>query len=648
MQEDVNALKRQIAILEKRLQRAEHARQQTEQLKEQADRLYRNILQDLETTRSQVIDLVESSPIPFFLLDADGDVLRLNNRACDFTFNRKPTHISELFAHTADALRLMTLLRQEGICEDYEWEYTHPLGARFFFRGFARSLATPDGLRFMLWCIDNTHAKLQERALIATSRQADAANNAKSMFLANMSHEIRTPLTSIIGFADLALDPETNSNEKRLALEKIKNNGSHLLHIINDILDLSKIESGQLEFENEDIDLFELLRGIADTIEAQARAKVLPFTIDYHFPLPQWVHTDGTRLRQVLFNLLSNAVKSTQKGEVRLTVSWLAKAKALHFSIRDTGEGISEADQRRLFQPFVQADAGVARRFGGTGLGLAICRFLVEKMGGSIELQSQVGQGSEFSFALPLDARSWVEREPQRKSQPEHKKALPQYHGKRVLMAEDNEDIQQLIWLWLKGSGVQLELANNGQEAVELALQHDYDLILMDMQMPIMGGLEAIEVLMASGCDIPIVAMTANVQTHEVANYRQQGCADVLPKPIELKNFFRVLSRFLKRDSENFQHVAEQLARSDEMKQLRYQHLEEWPNVMQQIYLYLSRSDFDNLRKIAHAQKGAAGSLGFSGLASISSQLEIAAKGKDAPLCQQLLGQLMQSLKVTE
>ncbi len=373
---------------------------------------------------------------------------------------------------------------------------------------------------------------------VAARDEAVAASQAKSAFLANMSHEIRTPLASIIGFAELLLD-ENAGIDRDEALQTIADNGRHLLQIISDILDVSKIEAEGLQLDPVDVRLPVLLREVEQMMGPRAREKGLVFQVDAQLPLPPGLHADDVRLKQVLINFCSNAIKFTPQGSVTLRARADAAAGQLELAVLDTGIGLSAAQRERLFQPFAQADTSTTRQFGGTGLGLYICRQLALMMGGDVGVESVPWEGSCFSLRLPLaqpDCAAWIAQPAQwlQASRAGHpvQASVPALLGD-VLLAEDGEHNQRLIRALVEVTGARLEVVDNGEQAVQQALCGDHDLVLMDMQMPVMDGVTAVQMLRGSGYRTPIVALTANVMRHDVETYRQIGCDDVLAKPID-------------------------------------------------------------------------------------------------------------------
>jgi len=397
--------------------------------------------------------------------------------------------------------------------------------------------------------------RYQEEIRRARDR-ADAANRAKSEFLASMSHEIRTPMTSILGHADILNLPDLTPQRLAEARGAIQAAGRHLLRIINDILDLAKIEAGKLPMEILPCDPWTLAREVVAGLRINATRRELALTLEAAGPLPKQIQTDPNRLRQVLYNLVGNAIKFTEKGGVRLIVSFDPSACRLSFDVIDTGVGMTPEQVGKLFTPFYQAER--THNAGGTGLGLVISKRLAERLGGTIKVQSQRGRGSVFSVLIPVDpaaARELVpkaelERIAREPIDAANESTLALFTTKligRVLLAEDTPEIRQVILFHLRRLGLTVEVVENGELAVEKALAGPpFDLILMDLQMPITDGYEATARLRASGFEGPIVALTAHTMTGERERCLRAGFTDHLGKPIDLNEFLTLMNRYLK------------------------------------------------------------------------------------------------------
>jgi signal transduction histidine kinase/ligand-binding sensor domain-containing protein/DNA-binding NarL/FixJ family response regulator len=455
-------------------------------------------------------------------------------------------------------------------------------------------------------------------ALEEARETAEHANELKSTFLANMSHEIRTPLTAIIGFTEHALNPKQDTAEQRGYLQRVLKSGQHLLHLINEILDLSKIEAEKLELENNNIILFELLADIESFSLATAKEAGLEFTVLYQYPLPQTFNGDLFRIRQVLYNLCSNAVKFTKLGKVSILVRHLPHNQQLHFSIQDTGIGMSGEELKRLFQPFVQADSSITRQFGGSGLGLVISQKLIHLMKGEMTVESTKGVGSHFDIFMPINlSQPKLVNEQPTLSRPEHHKEeiIQQFLGASVLVAEDNPDNQVLVELLLRPFGVSVTVVENGILAVESSLLENYDLVLMDIQMPMMGGVEAVELMRNAGIDCPIIALTANIMKEDIDTYLSCGFNATLAKPIQNKHFFEAINLHLGQsrgaDAKIMDELMVKLKSGDAYKKLQQSFKDDIPGVMYKFEALLADSDWAAIKDQAHSVKGSAASMGY-------------------------------------
>ncbi len=388
--------------------------------------------------------------------------------------------------------------------------------------------------------------------------RAEAADRAKTEFLASMSHEIRTPMTSILGYAELLAEPGHPEERRAAFIDSIRRNGRHLLVIINDVLDISRIEADRLHVEAEPIDPASLVVDVCATLEPRARDKGIGFSCVLCTPVPGTLTTDPTRLRQILINLVGNAIKFTDHGQVRVELSSVRAVggnHALVIDVIDTGQGIPPCAAGRLFQPYAQADASIARTHGGSGLGLVISRRLARLLGGDVVLlRSSPGSGSTFRMTIAAEAAG-DERStddlpsPQRLPEPSSGKTPAGICGK-VLLAEDGPDNQRLLSLLLRRAGVDVEIAEHGQAALDcvnaaVARGEPYDLILMDMQMPVMDGFEATRRLRREGWRGPIIALTAHALRRDRDACLEAGCDDFAPKPIEARVLLELVGRWL-------------------------------------------------------------------------------------------------------
>jgi PAS domain S-box-containing protein len=490
------------------------------------------------------------SPAMFGILGPDGRFLRVNP-AWEGALGYRTDELCALglseLAHPddADVVRSQAAAPQPVEGPSLESRFRHKSGE---YRWLSWGTASVDGMIYIV-AQDVTERKCAE-SLRQSKETAEAANRAKSAFLASVSHELRTPMTAILGFTDLLIDEQMRQSSDRTTLEylqTIKRNGDLLLGIVDDILDLTKIEADRIDVNLVPCSPTQIVSDVIGLMRGRAEEKRLPLTVKYLSAVPTAILTDSVRLRQILFNLVANAIKFTERGRVELRVRLEDRDSAeqvMHFVVVDTGVGMSPAELTGLFQPFRRTNASRERAFGGSGLGLAISQRLAQKLGGSITAQSAPGAGSRFTLTIPtgpLDDQPRVHPP----SEPiagagEHPplSIRPRKLACRVLLAEDNRDTQVLISRLLSIAGAEVTIAADGRVAVELALAsrdqgRPFDVILMDMQMPVLDGFEATSKLRAEGVKTPIIALTAHVMTDDRPEWLRSGCDDVVSKPID-------------------------------------------------------------------------------------------------------------------
>lgn len=389
---------------------------------------------------------------------------------------------------------------------------------------------------------------------IAATEEAENASQAKMQFLANMSHEIRTPMNSILGFSELLASEKYSVEENREFLARINSSGSQLMHLIDDILDLSKFEAGRIPIHKTSFILKDLIEEVVASFSPTIISKSISLNLIYTDNLPQKVSTDAHRLNQIIINLLNNAIKFSDKGEITVKVSGqhldLQKFE-LFVDVMDSGIGISPENQKNLFQAFRQGDSSIGRKFGGSGLGLALSRRIAEALGGSLILkESTLGEGSHFLCQIPVEILALEKQEV--KTPVVRSSAAPiGLEGRKILLVEDSQDNAFLVSFYIKSLGMIIHFATDGVQAVKMASENKYDCILMDIQMPGMDGLEATRKIRRQGNRVPIIALTAHALPAEAARSFEAGCNLHLTKPIDRNELIKAISNQLKNFKDN-------------------------------------------------------------------------------------------------
>lgn len=475
------------------------------------------------------------------------------------------------------------------------------------------------------------------------------ATKAKSAFLANMSHEIRTPLTGIIGFAELSLTSNQTKEDRITSIKNILKSGKHLLSIINDILDISKIEAEKLEVEHIDMSPIDILEDVKSIATLQAEEKGIEFFINYIFPLPKLISSDPLRIKQILLNLCSNAIKFTNKGVVHINVSADIAKEKMFFEVIDSGIGLNQEQQSHIFEAFKQADATTTRKFGGTGLGLSLSKQLSEMLGGDISVQSQIDVGSKFCVSIKtglIDTKDIIFR---LDNKPEKEEIVENFSDIKlkgsILIAEDTPINQTLLEMYLGDCGADIHIVGNGELALNKALEQPFDLILMDMQMPVMDGLTATKKLRENLYSGPIVALTANAMREDVASYKQAGCDDFVSKPIDIKQLEGVVVKFLKKAENNLTNLSpitsSNKIKSDKMLNLQQRFIKEGiPDFLGKIQAAHSQNDIKTLKEYLHKLKGTGGNFGYPMLTDLCEKLEFQITAENTQQIDSLLKEL--------
>jgi PAS domain S-box-containing protein len=515
---------------------------------------------------------------------------------------------------------------------------------------------------------DITAIEENKAALAVALGAAKDANEAKSAFLANMSHEIRTPLNAVLGFTDvLRRGLVTDSAESLEHLNMIHRSGSHLLELINDILDLSKIEAGRMQVESIDTNIDQVIHDTTDVLSVRAQEKEIDLLVKFHTDIPQTIQSDPTRLRQIIMNLVGNAIKFTEQGSVSIITELTndSESPKININIIDTGIGMTADQQAKIFESFTQADSTTTRKFGGTGLGLSISRRLAESMGGELTVDSAVGQGSTFTVTLPISqanleqmvSREELTRAAKSRLDAAQQSELMRLPNKPVLVVDDGEANRRLIELILTRAGAQVTTVENGLEAIKALAERDYDLVFMDMQMPVLDGFSATQRIRQCGLKTPIVALTGNAMKGDREKCLNAGCDDFLSKPVDLDALLRCSANFLGQAeplqpeqqgssprpsspkaplgrptmTTNAQPIYSSLPTADEaLGEIVGDFIDRLDDRLDKIDQACRAADFATVQSEAHWLKGSGGTVGFAEFGEPAAALERAAGCGDA------------------
>ena len=633
---------------------------------------------DLQSTQDEYRALYDNAIEGLFRIDSQGVLLSANPTLATILGFASVTQlldeyrdlIDRVFLNKSQAGQFISQLEEQHLLNGFEAQGVTRDGRTFWMALTARLSQDPEQGDYIDGSLVDISGRIDREQANKQMHIAEAATQAKSEFLANMSHEIRTPMNAIVGFSKLALESGLGRKQHEY-LTAIRNAAENLLGIISDVLDFSKIEAGKLTLEQRPFKLSDMLAEVERLFRTELRKRNLEFVIDNQsarhsgFPADGVLVGDPLRLQQVLVNLVGNATKFTEQGEIRVAVSvkgFLAPELILEFVVSDTGIGIDEEHQKRLFESFEQAETSTTRRYGGTGLGLTICKRLVEIMGGDISLTSTPGEGSCFTFSAKVLLADENTTLPS--SGPKRTRITSALRNRRILVAEDNPINQQLALEFLERAGATVDIAQNGREAVAKATEHNYDAILMDIHMPEMDGLEACRILREQHIGVPIIAVSADALETRQASALDAGCDSYITKPINFDELFGELAHLLPEVREDLKRRASDQAEKTDIDSI----LEDFPlqrlpgidigeaivghngNVPLMIKLmgdfggyygdagakvreFLSAGKFEEAERLTHNLHGVAGSFGAQRLKDASKTLELAlAEGKQGNL----------------
>ncbi len=592
---------------------------------------------ELEIKTKYLDRFYNNNGIGILLVDKDRKVKQINEKLAKL-WGYKPEELigqnAETFHSSKEAydkfgkIAFNQALHHQKI--DIEYQFKRKDGSLFWAKFAGEKINKND----VLWIItDINKLKDKEESLIIAKQKAEESTKLKSEFLANMSHEIRTPMNGIIGMSYLAL--QTNLDEKqRKYLLNIDNSAKNLLNIINDILDFSKIESGKLTIEKINFNMQKLLQNIENLVNPKIVEKNLTLSIEHSCSDNSICFGDSLRISQVLINLVGNAIKFTSNGMVKIKVIRLDEHTA-RFEVIDTGIGISKEKQDKIFQSFSQADGSTTRKYGGTGLGLSISKQLVELMNGKIWVESEMNVGSKFIFEIELEKGDISKI----KNVYTRNLNIHILRDSKILLVDDNTLNQEIIIGLLEDSGIDIDIANNGQEALDMFKNGGYELILMDLQMPIMGGIETTKIIRKTNLIIPIVALTANAMKEDVEATKKAGMNAHLSKPIEVDKLYAVLLKYILPKVNIVENKIKQVE-TDDISIPTFINIDTniglthmagnkklYLKILNDFYvnykdLQLEDLDKTELERVAHTVKSLSANMGASSLGKISAEIE--------------------------
>jgi two-component system, sensor histidine kinase and response regulator len=620
--------------------------------------------------------IIEGSIDAVVELDARGHVLNLNGPA-ERLFGWT---VAEAVGHRLDKLVIPEHERAQylqGLSElansqtgqaspqRFEMECIDRSGRPFAVELAVVSIQGSEETTFCAFVRDITDRKSHELDMQRAMEEAEAANRTKSEFLANMSHEIRTPLNSILGFAELLVRNADEGDERtrRDYADTIRTSARHLLELINNVLDLSKIEAGKLQVEQARFSPHQLIAEVVSLLRVRAVEKGIVLNYRWDGAIPESVATDPHRVRQLLLNLAGNAIKFTEQGSVMIVARAHRESDRYYLTmeVRDTGIGIDAKKLDDVFQPFVQADSSMTRRYGGTGLGLTICKNIVTALGGELSVASELGRGTTFTVKLAVGDLRHVRmlESPPETATGDYVDAptTANLQGVRVLLADDGETNRKLIQVFLARHGAEVQAVENGEMACRLALADEFDVVLMDMQMPQMDGYAATRKLRSLGFEKPIIALTAHAMKGDREKCTYAGCSGYLSKPLNVDDLIRTVESAVggdQRRSLSLQNEKElkikralngpirsTLPTDDDMlREIVAEFVESIPARLEAMERALAEENYEELQQHVHGLKGSGGTAGFGCLSEVSAELESCATERRGDEAAALLNEL--------